>query len=132
MAKTAGRDLLIKKGGTTIAGARVSGMSFNGTPIDISDNQDGAAITYLANEFSETTLEFTLAGLEDGQVLRDLFLGAADSGRHPSDLTLVFPNTDEISGNFILSSYTETGEYRDAVTFDATMIRNGAHTYTPV
>lgn len=131
MAKSAGRLCLIKIGGTAVAGSRVTGMTISGTPIDVSDTSDEANIAYLADEMSEETMELTVSGVEDGQVLRDAAMNTDPAERHYSNLTFEFPNGDEISGNFIMTSYTETGDYREAQTFDATFVRNGEHTYTP-
>jgi predicted secreted protein len=131
MAKSAGRLCVIKIATASVAGARVTGMTLSGTPIDVSDNGDAANIAYLADEMSEETMELTVSGVEDGQVLRDAAMSTDPANRHYSNLTFEFPNGDEISGSFIMTNYTETGDYREAQTFDATFVRNGQHTYTP-
>lgn len=132
MAKTAGRDVVVNIGGTPIAGARVSSIVWNGTPIDVSDQQDLERLAYLADTFSEDSLEISVSGLEDGTVLRDAAFSTTAADRHLANLTFDFPGTpaDSISGNFILTSFTLGGDYREATTFDATFIRNGAHTFT--
>ena len=132
MAKHAGRDVVVAIGGTAVAGARVGAITVNGTPIDISDKDDAANMTMLADQFSDETMEITLSGLEDGTVLRDIAFSTTASDRHISNLTFEFGGTpdDSISGDFIMTSFTITGDYREATTFDATFVRNGAHTYT--
>lgn len=132
MVKTAGRDCVITISDTAIAGSRVTGITRNGTPIDISDQDDDEFVAFLADTFSEDTMEITVSGVEDGTVLRDIAFSTDPADRHLSDLAFEFPGTpaDEITGNFILTSYSMTGDYREATTFDATFMRNDTHTYT--
>lgn len=132
MVKTAGRDVTVSIGGTAIAGGRVKGISRNMTPIDDSDADDSEFMSMLADEFSEDTMEITISGVEDGTVLRDIAFSVAAADRHLADLTFEFAGlpADSISGDFIMTAFTLTGDYREATTFDATFVRNGAHTYT--
>ena len=65
------------------------------------------------------------------QMLSDLAFATGDSAKHLSDITLTRANGAAISGTFILTSYQETGQYEDAVTFTATLVRSGIHTWTP-
>ena len=131
MANSAGRDLLIKKNSTTIASVTTKSVTWNGTPIDITSDDDDAATTYLDDEFATTSLELTVEGYTDDDVLSDLAFVATTSSKHLSDITLTRPNGDVISGNFILTAYSETGESAGAVGFTATLVRSGIHTWTP-
>lgn len=131
MANAAGRNFVVKKNTTTIASVRTKTVTWNGTPIDTTNDDDDGATSYLADEFANTTLEITVEGLTDDDVLSDLAFVATSSSKHLSDITLERPNGDVISGTFILTNYAETGAYEDAVTFTATLVRNGIHTWTP-
>ena len=132
MVKTAGRECVIKIAAAVVAGARVTGLNRSSTPIDVSDADDNEYLAFLADLFSEDTLEITLSGVEDGTVLRDLAFSTTASDRHLSDLTFEFPGTplDSISGSFIMTSFTLGGDYKEATTFDVTFMRTGQHTYT--
>lgn len=132
MVKTAGRDVVVAIGGTPVAGGRVKSITRNMTPIDDSDADDNEFMSMLADTFSEDTLEISISGLEDGTVLRDIAFTTAAADRHISNLTFEFAGTpaDSISGEFIMTSFTITGDYREATTFDATFVRNGQHIYT--
>lgn len=132
MVKTAGRDCVIAIGGTAIAGARVKTITRNMTPIDVSDADDDEYMKMLADAFAEDTMEITVSGVEDGTVLRDIAFSTTAADRHLSDLTFEFPGTpdDSISGDFILTAFSLTGDYREATAFDATFQRTGQHTYT--
>ena len=131
MAQSAGRAFAVKKGGTTIASVRSKSVTWNGTPIDTTNDDDDGATSYLSNTFANTTLEISVEGMTDDDVLSDLAFSATDSDKHLSDLTLERPNGDAISGTFIMTNYVETGAYQEAVTFTATLVRNGIHTFTP-
>lgn len=131
MANAAGRAFLVQKNSTTIASVRSKSVTWNGTPIDTTNDDDDGATSYLASEFANTSLEISVEGLTDDDVLSDLAFVATSSSKHLSDITLERPNGDVISGTFILTNYVETGTYEEAVTFTATLVRNGIHTWTP-
>lgn len=130
MAKGAGRAFVVKKNDVTIASVRQKSVTWNGTPIDTTNDDDDGATSYLADEFATTTLEISVEGLTDDDVLSDIAFSATSSDKHLSDITLERPNGDEISGTFIMTNYVETGAYQEAVTFTATLVRNGIHTFT--
>lgn len=129
MAKTAGRNFLLKKAGTTIAGAKTVGMKVSGTPVNVETQTDSGVQTLLSGIITGKSIELTVEGYEDGNVLRDLALGA-DSGRFLTDVTLAFADGDTLACDFMLSEYEETGEMEDGVTFNATFMSDGAHTHT--
>lgn len=131
MANSAGRDFVVQKNSTTIASVTTKSVTWNGTPIDITNDDDDGATTYLADRFANTTLEISVEGFTDDDVLSDIAFVATDSGKHLSDITLDRPNGDSISGTFILTSYAETGASAEGTTFTATLVRNGIHTWTP-
>jgi predicted secreted protein len=131
MANSAGRDLVLKKNSTAIASARVTGVTWAGTPIDTTNNDSSGITEYLADEFATETLELTIEGLTDDDVLSDLAFSTTTSDKHLSDITLTRPNGDVISGTFILTQYQETGNHDGVVTFNGTLVRSGAHTWTP-
>lgn len=130
MAKTAGRLCVIKKNGTTIGGGRTVNMTVNGAPIDTTDQNDNGFTNYLADILTGRSLQFSIDGQEEDQVLRDIALATAADTHFLDDLTFEFPNGDEISGNFVMSAYAETGPYGEAQTFNATFMSDGQWTYT--
>lgn len=130
MAKAKGNALIIKKNGTTIAAVREKTFSFSGEGIDVTTDDDTSATVFLANEFASTTKSLEVSGLSDSPVLQDLAFSTSDSDKHLTDLTVHLPNGDIISGTFIMTSYTMTGSYNDAVTFSASFVRSGMHTLT--
>lgn len=130
MAKGAGRLCVLKKGATAIAGARVVGMTWNGQAIDVTDQGDSGIQTFLDDVIASDTLEISIEGLEEDEVIRDIALSSTNAAKFLSDLSFEFPSGDKITGKFVLTSYSETGNYQEAMTFSATFVRNGVHTYT--
>jgi predicted secreted protein len=131
MAKSAGRAFVVKKGGTAIAAVRTKSVTFNGTLIDTTSDDDDGDVTYLANVFASKSLEISVSGLTDGDVLSDLAFSTTDSDKFLSDLTLERPNGDVVAGTFVMTNYAENGSYDGPVEFTATLVRSGAHTFTP-
>lgn len=130
MAKGSGRDLKIKKGGTTIAAVNTKGVTWQGNPIDVTSDDSDGVTTYLADKFATTSLELSVEGWLDSDVLPDIAFGTDDATKHFSDITLELLNGDVISGDFIMTNYTLGGQKEDAVTFSATFVRSGIHTVT--
>lgn len=130
MAESAGRSFRVQKNGTNIAGVRVTGASWAGTPINVTSNDDAGIETYLADAFATETLELSVEGMTDDDVLTDIAFATTAAAKHLSDITLVRPNGDVVAGTFILTAYSETGNYQEAVQFSATLVRSGAHTFT--
>lgn len=130
MAKTAGREFLIKKAAVTIAGGKTTTMKVSGSPINVETSTDSGVQTLLGGIVTGKNIELSFEGYEDGNVLRDIALGA-DSGKFMDDITLSFPDGDTLACDFFLSEYEETGEMEEGVTFTATFMSNGVHTHTP-
>ena len=132
MARSASRDFLVKKNGTTLAAITAKSIAWNGTVIDVTADDGTGFTTALADKFANTTMEITCSGFTDDDVLSDIAFTTSEADKHLSDITLERPNGDVISGDFILTSYTENGgSPEDGVTFDATLTRTGSHTFTP-
>ena len=127
MANT-GRDLLINKGATAIAGAQTHSVSVDNSPVDISDIA-GAGFRTLAGFAGNRKMDISVNGVWTDKVMRDLALGA-DSALLLSDITLDFADGGDISGDFYLASYEETGAHDGAVTFTCSLQSSGAWTYT--
>lgn len=130
MAKTAGRDCTVRQGATTIAGGRTTGITCNGEPIDVTDQGDSGVQNFLSNVLASDTCEITIDGLEEDSILHDLAFSGVQSDKFISDLGFFFANGDSVVGGFVMTNYTTTGEYQEATKFNATFVRNGAHTFT--
>lgn len=130
MAKAAGRLCVIKKNTTVIGGGRVIGITVNGTPINVEDQGDDGLATYLADTLTGRSIELTIEGYEEDQVLRDIAVGT-EAAHFLTDITFEFPNGGNVlSGSWVLTAYSETGAFEDGQTFSATIVSDGQWTYT--
>lgn len=127
MTAKSGRGLKIKKGVTVIAGVRTKTVTMNGSPVDVTTDDENGYRTYLA-EAGEIGIDWTVEGMTKDSVLRAAAL--TNTTLELTDITIEYPNGDTLSGNVFMSSFEESGTYNDAVTFSATLQSSGEMTYT--
>lgn len=127
MAASAGRELLIKKGVSVIAGVRTKTVTINGEPIDITSDDDSGFRTLLASA-GLRSIDLSVEGVTKDATLRAIVAGV--SSQLLTDITVEYPNGDTIEGDFYLVNIEESGEYQDALTFSASLQSSGAFTYT--
>lgn len=128
-----GRSLIVRRGGVQLQGLRTKGFSVNGSPIDVT-NDDDDGVRKVLDQPGQLEVELTVAGIVTQDTLRNEMLSTSD---RVSQTQFVFggfegspTNTKVLTGDFFLSSYRETGEYQGAITFEATFVSAGAVTYT--
>ena len=134
MSANSGRGLIIKKGGTAIAGAKEKSFSANGEAIDITSDDNGGFRTFLP-EAGTMMIDISVSGVAAGDDLRVIATNPSLTGRLMTDITLEFPDetaTTTITGNFYLSSYEESGSTPDQITFSASLQSSGAWTTASV
>lgn len=123
MAARSGRELLIKKNSTAIAGLRTTGVSFDGSPVDITDKGDAGYRT-LASFAGMQSFEISGDGVSQDAVIRDIF--KAGGGYLLTDVTIQWDTGEEWSCDVYVSSYEETGAHDGEVQFTLTMQSSGA------
>ena len=128
MAANSGRNLQIKQAAAVIASVRNKSISFAGEPIDITSDDDAGFRLLLAEE-GQKSIDMSVDGLTTDAVLRAQALSG--SSLLLTDITIEWPNGDTLAGDFFLSSFEESGAYKDAVTFTASLQSSGAYVYTP-
>lgn len=128
MAASSGRELLIKKGATVLAGVRTKTVTINGEPIDVTTDDDSGFRTLLADPATRS-IDLSVEGITKNDTLRAIIAGGGS--QMLTDITVEYPDGAVIAGNFYLVSVEESGEYQDAVTFTASLQSSGAYTYTP-
>lgn len=126
MSADLGRKIILEWGGAEIPGVREKSIALNGEAINTSSDEDNGWQTLL-EESGEQNVEVSISGVTKSNALRaDWF-----AGDRMKAAEITFPNGDIISGTFRMSSYTDTGPYNDAMTFETTLQSHGAVTYTP-
>lgn len=121
-----GRNVVLTWGGDEIPGVREKGVKLDGAPIDVSSDEDNGWATLLS-EASENKVEIALSGVTKSPHLKaDWF-----AGTRTKTLVMEYPDGRVLSGTFMISAFSEKTPYKDAVTFDATLMSNGPVTFTP-
>lgn len=126
-----GRAVTVKRGAVTpvlLAGLRTKNFTINGAAIDITSDDD-AGVRKLMQEPAELDMEISVGGIVKDDVLRAEALSTTD---RTGVTEFGFPGSvaGKIAGDFYLSSYKETGEYKGAMTFEATFQSAGPLVYT--
>jgi predicted secreted protein len=128
MAAAKGRELLIKRGTNVLAGVRTKGVAFNGEPIDITTDDDSGFRSML-DDAGIYSIDLSIEGITKDNDLRGVVMAAGSLMLE--DITIEYPDGDEISGDFFLTSLEESGTYNDAITFSGSLQSSGQWTYNP-
>jgi predicted secreted protein len=125
-----GRGILVKRGNVgaevLIASVRTKSLTINGEPIDVTTDDD-IAWRKLLLEPGEITVEIKVAGIAKNNTLLQEAINNTDRDQ---SMTFEFPGGDKLSGAFFLSNYSNSGEYKGAITFEASFASNGAIAFT--
>lgn len=127
MAADIGRDAVLKKAATAIAGVTSTGLSVNNEPVDITSN-DSAGFRTLLGTTGTASIDISVEGVYTDDVLRDIAFGTAT--KLLTDVTFDFANGDSLSGDFFLASFEETNPTAEATTFSASFQSSGTYTFT--
>lgn len=135
MAGRAGRQVQFFFGGNSpgdeIAGVREKGVEMNGEAIDVTSGEDAGWRTLITLP-SQNEVNISLSGVTKDTRLKTAWNNSANSyAARTQFCELVYPDGSRFSGIFMLTSYKETEPYKDASTFEASLMNSGAVTYTP-
>ena len=125
MPASSGRELVLKRGTTVVAGVRTKAMAITRAGIDVTSDDDAGFRTMLG-EPGQLELNVSVSGVTKDDVLR----ADAVNGVTLQAYTLEFEDGSTVTGNFFLATYTETGTYNEAVTFEAEIQSSGTFTFT--
>ena len=115
MAGFVGRQVIVKRDGTVIAGARTKSVTINNEPIDVTTD-DSAGFRELLEVSGERHFDMTVEGVTKDSVLLSLVVAGTSL---IDTFTLEFPGSPAttISGDFRMNNFQLGAEYNDAVTF---------------
>ena len=130
MAGFNGRQLIIKHDSTTYVGVRSRGFTIANDYVDVTTDDDAGWRTLLADPATRS-VEVTLGGITSDEVLLALAMTASMASETiaatlPSSLAV----KGTLAGEWLISSFEETGEHDGAVEFPATFMSTGVITYT--
>lgn len=122
MAKEIGRDLVLSIGAVPapIAGVRQKSLTINNSTIPFTDD-DSDGWQELSTAVGERNVELSVSGVYDD----DAVLDAALANDISETLTLTNSAGRSISGTFMITNYSESGENDGEVTFEATFTSSG-------
>ena len=123
-----GRELVVKKDSTAIAGVQTKSVSVDGSPVDITSDDDSGWRTLLSDP-GVRSVDMSVEGVTKDAILRAAVFDG--TSLLLTDITLDYPNGDALSGNFYLANLEENGTHNDAVKFTGTLQSSGEITYTP-
>lgn len=124
--KYVGRKLIYKRDGEPVANLRSKELSVNREPVDVTDD-DSSGWREVLDEAGQIEVEWSLSGVLANDTLRS---EALSSGGIKGD-EVEYPDGGTLEGDFFLSEYSESNEYNEAATFEATLINSGEVSYTP-
>lgn len=129
-AALSGRTVVVKRAGVAVAGARTKGITINGSPIDVTTDDD-AGVRALLDVPGQVDVSISVSGLALNDTLRIESLNSTDRTQITQFIFGSGSPDRAFAGNFFLASYKETGEYQGSVTFEAEFQSAGTVTYTP-
>lgn len=115
-----GRSIQFTWKGSQIGGVRQKGIELNGEPVNVTADEDAGWRTLL-DEAGEDAVNLTISGVTKSDVLKRDWFNRTRMGA----VQLDYPDGGVITGQFFIASYTETGAYNDATTFDLTLQSSG-------
>jgi TP901-1 family phage major tail protein len=125
MAELMGRKVTIKVATVAVATARTKSLTINNEVVDITSDND-LGIQQLLTEPGQKSVEISVDGMLDPAA--DALVVLALNATNASVAIELDYTTYKLNGTFVMTSYTETGAYNDAVTFSATFTSTGAIT----
>lgn len=122
-----GRKIALTWNGAAVDGVREKGIALNGEPVDVTDDVSDGWRELLA-EAGEHQVNISLSGVTKSDDLKVSWFAVTDRIKA---VTITYPDGGVLAGNFFLASFSETGPYLDATTFEAEIQSTGAVTFTP-
>lgn len=125
-----GREVKFTWGGDSpadeIPGIREKSVALSGTAINVTSDESGGWRELLTMS-AEDEVAINISGVTKSTTLKtDWF-----AGTRTRVATLEYPDGSRLSGTFYLQTYTDTGPYNNAMTFQAALLSSGIVTYTP-
>lgn len=130
MAAVVGRNMLLKIGtgtaATTVAGLRPTSFTVNGETVDVT-SKDSGGYRELLGSAGVVSVSMTANGIMAGGT-QDLAFINRIVARSLDLYTMTF-GTNTLAGSFQVTSYSATGDYNNAQTFDLGLESSGSLTF---
>lgn len=120
MAASKGIDIGLTWGGVAVDGLREKGIECNGEGVDVTSDDD-AGKRKLLTVSAQDEVNLSISGVTKSRLLLKDWM----NGNRTKTCVITYPDGATITGDFYMASYTDTGPYNDAVTFEATLQSSG-------
>ena len=127
MSARVGRELKLLRGGDVIAGVRAKSFSINRNPVDITSDDDLGYRSLLVDP-GEIQISLSVEGVTKDSILRAAAVATAPIYE---DMKLEWPDGFAIEMDWFFASFSETGNYNEAITFSAEFQGSGVPVITP-
>ncbi|MAL08372.1 MAG: phage major tail protein, TP901-1 family [Maricaulis sp.] len=121
---------------TTIAGLRSTSMSINGEMVDVTTKDSNPLVAGGADKAREIlegggirSMSISASGVFTDSALENDIRISAQKGQI-REYKLVFGDGDDITGNFLITSYERAGEFNGEETYSMTLESSGQVTHT--
>lgn len=125
-----GRDVILTVAGQAIAGTQTKGLTCNNEVVDVTDDSAGGWRLVMARPGLKT-VDIAISGVLKNLELMRSFFAATNSGSQVFAVSVTYPDGSIVAGNFMLSTFSETGESNAGKTFDSSWQSTGVLTFTP-
>lgn len=119
-----GREMVLTVASQSIAGSQTKGLTCNNEPVDVTDDNSSGWRELMAIPGLKT-VEFPISGVLKNLELMRAFFNAA-GGSQMFELVATYADGSTVTGDFMLATFSETGESNGAKTFDSTWQSSGA------
>ena len=121
---------------TTLAGLRSTSMSINGEMVDVTTKDSNPLVAGGADKAREIlegggirSMSISASGVFTDSALENDIRISAQKGQI-REYKLVFGDGDDITGNFLITSYERAGEFNGEETYSLTLESSGQLTHT--
>lgn len=110
-----------------ILGVREKTIDLNGEPIDVTADEDNGVRTLLDNLSAQDEVNVGISGVSKDRRLKTAWF----TQQRTQTCRFEYPDGSTMTGTFFLSTFKETEPYKDASTFEASLVSSGLVVYTP-
>lgn len=117
----AGRQVTLTIGGVGNIAITTKGLSVNNSMIDVTNDQSDGWATALA-EPGQRAIELTFSGVVENL---NLLMSAISNTSQIYACVLTYPEGSTVTSDFSFGTFSDTGEYNEKDTFEASMASSG-------
>jgi len=117
----AGRKVTLTIGGVGNIAITTKGLSVNNSMIDVTNDQSDGWATALA-EPGQRAIELTFSGVVENL---NLLMSAISNTSQIYACVLTYPEGSTVTSDFSFGTFSDTGEYNEKDTFEASMASSG-------